>query len=165
MSKYFQYWEQQIFLYFFLESLVSLNSLFFNLSPQLPDGQILPLPSVILGELGKDPQNPTVCFYGHVDVQPAKKEDGWSTDPYTLTEINGVHLFISFVWLFEYMTEILSGTRVPVYLTKAWGLLLWKSLGHVQQLSALMIFLRLVGPISDCLIFGVEKQREIKDAL
>ncbi|NWV79635.1 CNDP1 dipeptidase, partial [Dasyornis broadbenti] len=58
-------------------------------SHQLPDGQILPLPSVILGELGKDPQNPTVCFYGHVDVQPAKKEDGWNTDPYTLTEIHG----------------------------------------------------------------------------
>ncbi|NXR69344.1 CNDP1 dipeptidase, partial [Rhadina sibilatrix] len=58
-------------------------------SSQLPDGQVLPLPSVILGELGKDPQNPTVCFYGHVDVQPAKKEDGWNTDPYTLTEIDG----------------------------------------------------------------------------
>ncbi|NXD49883.1 CNDP1 dipeptidase, partial [Corvus moneduloides] len=63
-------------------------------SPQLPDGQVLPLPSVILGELGKDPQNPTVCFYGHVDVQPAKKEDGWNSDPYTLTEIDGVHIFI-----------------------------------------------------------------------
>ncbi|NWZ94896.1 CNDP1 dipeptidase, partial [Nesospiza acunhae] len=61
-------------------------------SPQLPDGRVLPLPPVILGELGKDPQNPTVCFYGHVDVQPAKKEDGWDTDPYTLTEIDGVHL-------------------------------------------------------------------------
>uniref|UniRef100_A0A8C3M5C3 Peptidase M20 dimerisation domain-containing protein n=1 Tax=Geospiza parvula TaxID=87175 RepID=A0A8C3M5C3_GEOPR len=60
-----------------------------NLSPQLPDGQVLPLPPVLLGELGKDPQNPTVCFYGHVDVQPAKKEDGWDTDPYTLTEIDG----------------------------------------------------------------------------
>ncbi|NXO38533.1 CNDP1 dipeptidase, partial [Locustella ochotensis] len=58
-------------------------------SSQLPDGQVLPLPSVILGELGRDPQNPTVCFYGHVDVQPAKKEDGWNTDPYTLTEIDG----------------------------------------------------------------------------
>ncbi|NXC26941.1 CNDP1 dipeptidase, partial [Campylorhamphus procurvoides] len=63
-------------------------------SHQLPDGQDLPLPPVILGELGKDPQNPTVCFYGHVDVQPAKKEDGWNTDPYTLTEIDGVYLFI-----------------------------------------------------------------------
>ncbi|KAI6075282.1 Beta-Ala-His dipeptidase [Aix galericulata] len=58
-------------------------------SHQLPDGQHLPLPPVILGELGKDPQNPTVCFYGHVDVQPARKEDGWKTDPYVLTEIDG----------------------------------------------------------------------------
>ncbi|NWZ39839.1 CNDP1 dipeptidase, partial [Brachypodius atriceps] len=63
-------------------------------SQQLPDGQVLPVPSVILGELGKDPHKPTVCFYGHVDVQPAKKEDGWNTDPYTLTELDGVHLFI-----------------------------------------------------------------------
>ncbi|KGL83408.1 Beta-Ala-His dipeptidase, partial [Tinamus guttatus] len=58
-------------------------------SHQLPDGRNLLLPPVILAELGKDPQKPTVCFYGHVDVQPAKKEDGWKTDPYTLTEING----------------------------------------------------------------------------
>ncbi|KAM6088034.1 beta-Ala-His dipeptidase [Chlamydotis macqueenii] len=58
-------------------------------SHQFLDGQDLPLPPVILGELGKDPQKPTVCFYGHVDVQPAKKEDGWKTDPYKLTEIDG----------------------------------------------------------------------------
>ncbi|NWW46121.1 CNDP1 dipeptidase, partial [Pedionomus torquatus] len=58
-------------------------------SLQFLDGEDLPLPPVILGELGKDPQKATVCFYGHVDVQPAKKEDGWKTDPYTLTEING----------------------------------------------------------------------------
>ncbi|NXP46304.1 CNDP1 dipeptidase, partial [Heliornis fulica] len=63
-------------------------------SHQLPDGQDLPLPPVILGQLGENPQNPTVCFYGHVDVQPAKKEDGWKTDPYTLTEINGVYLVV-----------------------------------------------------------------------
>lgn len=89
---------------------------FSTLSPQLPDGRVFSLPSVILGELGKDPQNPTVCFYSHVDVQPAKKEVGWNTDPHTLTEID---LLISFVPLFEYMTEVLSGRRVPVYLTKA----------------------------------------------
>ncbi|KAH1177667.1 beta-Ala-His dipeptidase [Mauremys mutica] len=54
-----------------------------------PDVQSLLLPPLILAELGKDPQKPTVCFYGHVDVQPAKKEDGWKTDPYNLTEIDG----------------------------------------------------------------------------
>lgn len=37
-----------------------------------------------------DPEKATLCIYGHVDVQPAKKEDGWDTDPYTLTELNGV---------------------------------------------------------------------------
>ncbi|KAM9307708.1 cytosolic non-specific dipeptidase-like [Gastrophryne carolinensis] len=49
----------------------------------------LPLPPVILAEFGSDTSKPTVCFYGHVDVQPAKKEDGWASDPYTLREENG----------------------------------------------------------------------------
>ncbi|XP_005990781.1 beta-Ala-His dipeptidase [Latimeria chalumnae] len=56
---------------------------------KLPNGETIPLPPVVLGEVGKDPLKPTVCIYGHVDVQPAKKEDGWDTDPYVLTEING----------------------------------------------------------------------------
>lgn len=87
----------QRFFFFFL-------CCFFNITLQLPDGQHLPLPPVILGELGKDPQNPTVCFYGHVDVQPARREDGWKTDPYTLTEIDGVYLVIVFVSLFGSVT-------------------------------------------------------------
>ena len=28
----------------------------------------------------------TVCAYGHLDVQPAKKDDGWDTEPFELTE-------------------------------------------------------------------------------
>ncbi|XP_068093173.1 beta-Ala-His dipeptidase-like isoform X1 [Hyperolius riggenbachi] len=52
-------------------------------------GVILPLPPVILAEFGNDTNKPTVCFYGHMDVQPAKKEDGWRTDPYVLKEENG----------------------------------------------------------------------------
>ncbi|KAG8133416.1 putative Carnosine dipeptidase 1 protein, partial [Naja naja] len=32
---------------------------------------------------------PTVCFYGHVDVMPAKSQDGWKTHPFSLTEIDG----------------------------------------------------------------------------
>ncbi|XP_058878305.1 beta-Ala-His dipeptidase-like isoform X2 [Acipenser ruthenus] len=56
---------------------------------QMSNGQSVHLPPVILAELKKDPKKPTLCIYGHVDVQPAKKEDGWTTDPYTLTEING----------------------------------------------------------------------------
>lgn len=57
---------------------------------QLPNGQTLPIPPIILAELGNDPKKPTVCFYGHLDVQPARREDGWLTDPYTLTEVDGM---------------------------------------------------------------------------
>ncbi|PIN96754.1 hypothetical protein AB205_0078560, partial [Aquarana catesbeiana] len=49
----------------------------------------LPLPPVILAQIGNDTNKPTVCFYGHMDVQPANKEDGWKTEPYTLVEENG----------------------------------------------------------------------------
>lgn len=58
-------------------------------SQQMPDGQSLPVPPIILAELGNDPKKPSVCFYGHLDVQPAQKEDGWLTEPYTLTEVDG----------------------------------------------------------------------------
>ncbi|XP_060133910.1 beta-Ala-His dipeptidase [Zootoca vivipara] len=56
---------------------------------QVLDGPDISLPPVILAELGEDPLKPTVCFYGHVDVMPAKKSDGWETEPYNLTEIGG----------------------------------------------------------------------------
>lgn len=56
---------------------------------QLPDGQSLPIPPILLAELGNEPKKPTVCFYGHLDVQPASREDGWVTDPHTLTEVDG----------------------------------------------------------------------------
>ncbi|XP_053570836.1 beta-Ala-His dipeptidase isoform X2 [Bombina bombina] len=56
---------------------------------KLHDGQSIPFPPAILAQLGNDTTKATVCFYGHVDVQPAKKEDGWKTDPFTMTEING----------------------------------------------------------------------------
>ncbi|XP_051879929.1 cytosolic non-specific dipeptidase-like [Pristis pectinata] len=56
---------------------------------ELPDGKMIPLPPVVLGELGTDPNKTTVCIYGHIDVQPARIEDGWATDPYVLTERNG----------------------------------------------------------------------------
>ena len=38
----------------------------------LPDGTQIPLPPVLLGQLGSDPKKKTVCLYGHLDVQPAK---------------------------------------------------------------------------------------------
>lgn len=55
----------------------------------LPDGTILKLPPVLLGQLGNDPKKKTVCIYGHLDVQPAHKEDGWDTEPFVLTEKDG----------------------------------------------------------------------------
>ncbi|KAM8847139.1 cytosolic non-specific dipeptidase [Synchiropus picturatus] len=56
---------------------------------ELPDGQTIALPKVVTAQFGNDSNKHTVCVYGHVDVQPAKLEDGWLTDPYNLTEING----------------------------------------------------------------------------
>ncbi|XP_030385863.1 cytosolic non-specific dipeptidase [Scaptodrosophila lebanonensis] len=55
----------------------------------LPTGLEIPLPKALLGTLGKDPKKKTVLVYGHLDVQPALKEDGWDTDPFVLTEVNG----------------------------------------------------------------------------
>lgn len=55
----------------------------------LPDGSQIGLPPIILGTLGSDPNKKTLCVYGHLDVQPAAKEDGWDTEPFVLTEKNG----------------------------------------------------------------------------
>ena len=32
-----------------------------------------------------DASKKTVLIYGHLDVQPALKSDGWDTDPFVLT--------------------------------------------------------------------------------
>jgi len=56
---------------------------------KLHDGKEIPLPNVILGQLGDDPKKKTICVYGHLDVQPALKEDGWDTEPFVLTEKDG----------------------------------------------------------------------------
>jgi len=31
----------------------------------------------------------TICIYGHLDVQPAKLDDGWDTEPFTLADRDG----------------------------------------------------------------------------
>ncbi|XP_050408340.1 cytosolic non-specific dipeptidase [Patella vulgata] len=54
----------------------------------LPDGTKLPLPPVIFAQLGSDPKKKTLLVYGHLDVMPAAKEEGWDTDPFVLTEVN-----------------------------------------------------------------------------
>ncbi|XP_018618344.2 beta-Ala-His dipeptidase-like [Scleropages formosus] len=58
-------------------------------SHELPSGASLRRPPVILAQFEKEPKKATLCFYGHVDVQPANKEDGWATEPFNLTEIDG----------------------------------------------------------------------------
>uniref|UniRef100_A0A3Q1I9P9 Cytosolic non-specific dipeptidase n=1 Tax=Anabas testudineus TaxID=64144 RepID=A0A3Q1I9P9_ANATE len=56
---------------------------------ELPSGEEIPLPPIVLGSLGSDPAKKTVCIYGHLDVQPANIDDGWDTEPFTLVEKDG----------------------------------------------------------------------------
>ncbi|KAI0881717.1 uncharacterized protein GGS22DRAFT_55341 [Annulohypoxylon maeteangense] len=49
-----------------------------------PDAPELELPPVILARYGSDKNKRTILVYGHYDVQPAEKSDGWSTEPFTL---------------------------------------------------------------------------------
>ncbi|GAB7343427.1 hypothetical protein MBLNU457_1455t1 [Dothideomycetes sp. NU457] len=50
-----------------------------------PGKEHLELPPVIIGRYGEDPKKRTILVYGHYDVQPAAKEDGWATEPFTLS--------------------------------------------------------------------------------
>ena len=49
-------------------------------------GKELELPPIILGEYKEgQADKKTVLIYGHFDVQPALKSDGWKTEPFELT--------------------------------------------------------------------------------
>ncbi|KAL1995372.1 hypothetical protein VTN49DRAFT_1559 [Thermomyces lanuginosus] len=50
-----------------------------------PGKEHLDLPPVVIARYGNDPNKRTILVYGHYDVQPALKEDGWATDPFQLT--------------------------------------------------------------------------------
>ncbi|KAF2675366.1 CNDP dipeptidase [Microthyrium microscopicum] len=50
-----------------------------------PHKEHLDLPPVVIARYGSDSNKRTILVYGHYDVQPALKEDGWATDPFTLT--------------------------------------------------------------------------------
>jgi Cys-Gly metallodipeptidase DUG1 len=60
-----------------------------NIGSQKLEGKLIDLPPVVLASYGNDPTKKTVLVYGHYDVQPALKEDGWKYDPFVLTEDNG----------------------------------------------------------------------------
>ncbi len=56
----------------------------------LADGTVLPLPPVLLAQFGDDPTKKTLVAYGHLDVQPAYKSDGWTQDdPFEVVEVDG----------------------------------------------------------------------------
>lgn len=48
-------------------------------------GTDMDLPPILLGSYGADATKKTILVYGHYDVQPASKEDGWNTEPFKLT--------------------------------------------------------------------------------
>lgn len=85
---------------------------------QVLEGQTIDLPPVILGQYPKvhDPTKKTVLVYGHYDVQPALREDGWDSDPFTLVERDG-KLFgrgstddkgplLAWLWIIEVYREL-----------------------------------------------------------
>lgn len=78
--------------------------------PQLSNGEMLQLPPVVVGTLGKDLNKLTVCIYGHADVQPAKKGGWWATEPYILTEMNGQNLLhhIKFCIILQPFVQLFS---------------------------------------------------------
>jgi nonspecific dipeptidase len=81
-------------------------------------------PPILLAHFGIDPKKRTVCVYGHLDVQPARKSDGWNTEPFELTDVGGA-LYgrgasddkgpaVSWIWIVEALQQL--GKELPVNL-------------------------------------------------
>lgn len=64
-----------------------------DIGKHVMDGHEIPLPPILLGTYGTDPNKKTVLVYGHYDVQPALLSDGWNTDPFKLHEDETGRLF------------------------------------------------------------------------
>jgi cysteinylglycine-S-conjugate dipeptidase len=51
----------------------------------LPNARLLEIPGgypAVIGDIPAPPGAPVVLLYAHYDVQPARKEDGWDSDPW-----------------------------------------------------------------------------------
>ncbi|XP_037507197.1 cytosolic non-specific dipeptidase [Rhipicephalus sanguineus] len=55
----------------------------------LSDGSKVPYPPLLLASTTHDAKRKTLCVYGHLDVQPARKDDGWDTEPFQPVEKDG----------------------------------------------------------------------------
>jgi acetylornithine deacetylase/succinyl-diaminopimelate desuccinylase-like protein len=58
----------------------------------LQDARLVEIPGgypAVYGEIPAPPGAPTVMMYAHYDVQPARREDGWETDPWVPVEKGG----------------------------------------------------------------------------
>ncbi|KAK8778812.1 hypothetical protein V5799_019850 [Amblyomma americanum] len=56
---------------------------------KLSDGSQVPFPPLLLASTNHDPKRKTLLVYGHLDVQPAHKDDGWETEPFQPVEKDG----------------------------------------------------------------------------
>jgi cytosolic nonspecific dipeptidase len=98
-----------------------------------PGTDNLQLPPIVLAtnvnkgdrnvEKKKKKKKPVLGIYAHADVQPANREDGWATDPFVLTEVDGKLYgrgstddkgpLIGWLLLFEVIKEVCGG-ELPV---------------------------------------------------
>lgn len=58
-----------------------------------PHKEHLDLPPVIVARYGNDKKKRTILVYGHYDVQPALKEDGWATNPFELSIVDDDRMY------------------------------------------------------------------------
>ncbi|PWA00802.1 hypothetical protein BB558_003135 [Smittium angustum] len=87
--------------------------------------QTVQLPPVVLSRYGNDSNKKNILVYGHYDVQPALKSDGWETDPFDLVETEDGRLVGRgssddkghvVGWLLTLEAFIKHGTDLPVNL-------------------------------------------------
>ena len=87
------------------------------------DGATLPLPPLVLGTLTSSGAMRTLLVYGHYDVQPANKSDGWESEPFELTEMSDGRLvgrgstddkgpILGWIWAIEALQK--AGVALPV---------------------------------------------------